>query len=133
MLKYAERPPGTGLHFVDNWMSHLSIFLGYAAAGAQILLYQLGGMSMRRGAIMGGGLGVVAPLLWLTANPKTYENAGNSIQFYSGTVIEGSETIAQAGDRLYQGVLDIASGTLSKVETIRYREPLMAYTKDPVF
>jgi altronate dehydratase large subunit len=71
--------------------------------------------------------------MWLTANPLTYENAMGSIQFYSGTVIEGKETIPQAGDRLYRTILDIASGTMTKVETMRYSDPLIPYTKDPVF
>lgn len=43
VLRYAETPPGRGLYFVDNWMTQLSIFLGYAAAGATLVLYQLGG------------------------------------------------------------------------------------------
>jgi len=133
VLEYAERPPGRGLYFVDNWMSQLSIFLGYAAAGAQLVLYQLGGADRRPGAILPGGLGVVAPLMWVTANPETYANAGGSIQFYSGTVIEGTETITEAGDRLYRTMLDVASGTMTRVETLRHTGPLMPYTRDPVF
>jgi altronate dehydratase large subunit len=43
VLSYAERPAGKGLYFVDNWMGHLSIFAGYAAAGANVVLFQLGG------------------------------------------------------------------------------------------
>ena len=36
------------------------------------------------------GLRVVAPFLWCTANPRTYAAATDSIDFYSGTVIEGT-------------------------------------------
>jgi altronate dehydratase large subunit len=133
VLQYGERPSGKGLYFVDNWMSHLSIFLGYAAAGAQLVIYQLGGMKMPKGSILQSNLGVVSPLLWTTANPTTYASAANSIDFYSGTVIEGKETLEQAGERLYNTILDIASGTMTRVETVRYSDPLQPYTKDPVF
>jgi altronate dehydratase large subunit len=133
VLDYGERPSGKGLYFVDNWMSQLSIFMGYAAAGAQLVLYQYGGMKIPNGSILNGNLGVVSPLLWATANHTTYTSAENSIDFFSGTVIDGSETLEQAGERLYNTILDIASGTMTRVETLDYFSPLLPYTKDPVF
>jgi len=133
VLEYAERPSGKGLYFVNNWMSQLSIFMGYAAAGAQLVMYQYGGMKIPDGSILNGNLGVVSPLLWATANPTTYASAENSIDFYSGTVIEGSEILEQAGERLYSAILDIASGTMTRVETLDYFSSLQPYTKDPVF
>ncbi len=132
VLKYGERPKGRGLYFVDNWMSMLSIFLGYAAAGAQIVLFQLGGGGLVGDTILYSSGGVVAPLLWLTANPITYRRFGDKIDFYSGTVIEGKETIQEAGERLYHLILDIASGTMSKTETLTFVEPNQIYTVDPM-
>jgi len=43
VLQYAERPKGKGLFFVDNWMGSYSIFAGYAAAGSNLVMFQLGG------------------------------------------------------------------------------------------
>ena len=133
MLKYAERPIGKGLHFVDNWMGHLSIFAGYAAAGANLVLFQLGGGGVAGRTLLEGSPSVVAPFLWCTANPKTYATAQDSIDFYSGTVIEGSETPEEAGERLYHTVVDIASGTLSHSETLHYAEPIDLYLEAPRF
>lgn len=133
VLDYGERPSASGLYFVDNWMSHLSIFMGYAAAGAQLVMYQYGGMKIPDGSILQANLGVVSPLLWATANPSTYDSAENSIDFYCGAVIEGAETLEQAGERLYNTILDIASGTMTRVETLDYFSSLQPYTKDPVF
>lgn len=132
VLKYGERPRGRGLYFVDNWMSMLSIFLGYAAAGAQIVLFQLGGGGLVGDTILYSSGGVVAPLLWLTANPKTYRRFGDEIDFYSGTVIEGKETIQEAGERLYNLILDVASGTMTKTETLTHVDPNQIYTVDPM-
>jgi altronate dehydratase large subunit len=133
VLEYAEKPSGKGLYFVDNWMSSLSIFSGYAAAGAQLVIYQLGGMNIPKGTILSSTDGIAAPLLWATGNPVTYSNVGNSIDYYSGTLIEGTETLEQAGERFYDIVLDIASGTMTRVETVNYSDPIQPYVKDPVF
>ena len=132
-LKYAERPPSGGLYFVDNWMNPPSIFPGYAAAGAQLTLFQLGGGGTPTRDILDPSPAVVAPLLWLSANPNTRNRSGFSLDFYSGTVIEGTETPEQVGERLVELVLDTASGTWTKGETLKYADPVQVYTLDPVF
>ncbi len=133
VLKYGERPQGKGLYFVDNWMSMGSIFAGYAAAGAQLVIFQLGGGGWRGGDILPTSTAVVAPLMWTTANPKTLSHFPTGIDFYSGTVIEGKDTIAKSGEKLLQKVLDIASGTFTRVETIKHTDPTQIYLKDPCF
>ncbi len=133
VLSYAERPEGKGLYFVDNWMSATSIFAGYAASGAQLVIYQLGGGGSRGNDLLHPTTAVVSPLMWTTANPKTLAMARTSIDFYSGTVIEGEETIEEAGGRLLQTVLEIASGILTRVETIRHTDPTQIYLKDSPF
>jgi altronate dehydratase large subunit len=122
VLKYAERPRGKGLYFVDCWMGSLSIFTGYAAAGTNVVLFQMGGGGLVGRTILEGMPSIVAPLLWCTSNPKFHAMAGDDIDFYSGTVITGEETPEEAGERLYRTVTDIASGTLSRSETLRYNE-----------
>ncbi|MHB9092946.1 MAG: UxaA family hydrolase [Chloroflexota bacterium] len=133
VLKYAERPRGRGLYFVDNWMGHLSIFLGYAAAGAQLVIFQLGGGGTPGRTILEQSPAVVSPLLWATANPITYARSEDSVDFFSGTVISGAETLDQAGERLVRTVLDIASGTVTRSETLNYSDPAQVYTREPVF
>jgi altronate dehydratase large subunit len=122
VLQYAERPGGKGLYFVDCWMGSLSIFTGYAAAGANVVLFQMGGGGLAGRTILEGMPSIVAPFLWCTANPRSYAMAGDNFDFYSGTVIRGEETPEEAGERLYRTVIDIASGTLSRSETLRYTE-----------
>lgn len=133
VLKYAERPAGKGLYFVDNWMGHLSIFAGYAAAGANVTMFQLGGGGVAGRTLLEMPPSIITPMMWLTANPRTYATATDSIDYYSGTVISGEETPEQAGERLYQTVIDIASGTLSRGETLNYQEPVQIYLQEPQF
>jgi altronate dehydratase large subunit len=133
VLRYAEVPPAKGLYFVDNWMTQLSIFLGYAAAGATVTLYQLGGGGFLEDTFLSPSLGVVAPLLWATANTNTFQAAWESIDFYSGTVIEGKETLEEAGGRLCDLVRQVASGSLTKTETLKYQDPSQVYLQDSPF
>jgi altronate dehydratase large subunit len=133
VLKYAERPRGSGLYFVDNWAWTLSIFMGYAAAGAQIVLYQLGGGGLEGNSVFYQTGSTVAPLIWCSANPRTQAVGGWNLDFYSGTIIEGKETIADVGERLYATILDVASGTLTRTETLNHTDPNEVYTREPVF
>ena len=133
VLKYGERPPGKGLYFVDN-NPGMGIFTGYAAAGAQLLMFQFGGGGVGgKDALLSTSPGIVSPLLWATANPNTLAMAGNSIDFFSGPVLMGKETTDEAAERLLQLIVDIASGTFTKVETIKHADPTQFYFKDPIF
>ena len=133
VLRYAERPNSKGLYFVDNWMGSLSIFAGYAAAGANLVLFQIGGGGLTGRTLLEGCPSVVAPFLWCTANPRTYAMAGDNIDFYSGTVITDREDPEAAGERLYRTVIDTASGTLSRSETLAYSEPSDFCLEEPRF
>ena len=131
VLKYSEIPKGKGLYFMDSWEGHASIFTGYAASGAQLTIFQLGGEGGTGGNdLLYTSTAVVAPLMWTTANSRTLTRAQTSIDFYSGTVIEGKDTIEEAGEKLLQKVLDIASGTFTEVETIKHTDPIQMYLKD---
>lgn len=130
VLKYGESPLGRGLYFVDNWMTERSIFPGYAAAGSTLLIYQMGGGGMLYDTLLSPSPSVVTPLMWTTANHKAYQAAKESIDFYSGTIIEGKESVEEAGERLFFLVRDIASGTMTKVETINYTDPVQMYLLD---
>jgi len=133
VLQYGERPKGKGLYFVDCWMGSYSIFAGYAAAGANLVMFQLGGGGLTGRELMEGSPSIVAPFLWCTANPKTYQMAKDNIDFYSGSVIMDGEDPQEAGERLYRTVIDIASGTLSRSETLLHTDPIDLCLEEPRF
>ncbi len=133
VLQYGERPKGKGLYFVDCWMGSYSIFAGYVAAGSNLVMFQLGGGGLTGRNLMEGSPAIVAPFLWCTANPKTFQMAKDNIDFYSGTVITDGEDPQEAGERLYRTVIDIASGTLSRSETLMFTEPIDLCLEEPRF
>ncbi|MCG8687085.1 MAG: UxaA family hydrolase [Desulfobacterales bacterium] len=133
VLQYGERPPGKGLYFVDNWMSLNSIFLGYTASGANVTLMQWGGAAYTDDTFLYPSLGVVAPLLWCTGNTYTYDACNDTMDYCSGTVIDGEETIEEAGDRLLELVREIASGARAKSEMLRFQEANKMYFQEGAF
>ena len=133
VLKYGERPSGRGLYFMDTPASPIIMYPGFAAAGNQIVLFQLGGGGAPHRTLLEPSSAVIAPLIWATANRQTYERSRTSIDYFSGTVIEGEEALPAAGDRLLQLVREVASGAATWSETLTYVEPSELYMVDPVF
>ena len=131
-LLYGEAPRKPGLHYMDAWMSSTAIFLGFAAAGATLTIFQMGGGWMPDNAMMPtANTGLVAPTLYVTGNPRTYEKSPYEIDFNSGTVISEGESIDDAGVRLGKLICRIASGKMTKGETLNVHEPLELYLRGP--
>ncbi len=135
VLRYGERPTGKGLYFMDAW-AFMTIFLGFAAAGSSLNIFQLGGAGVQAmlRSPMSSSHGVVTPLMWSTGNSNTFETAGpENIDFCSGPVYEGKETVEEAGERLLNTILEIASGRLTCAETLRHVDPVEPDLVDPFF
>lgn len=132
VLKYAERPVSPGLYFVDSWMSSTSLFLGYAAAGANLIIFQLGGGAMAvDAALPSTSTGIVTPIFYATGNPRTFRDLPDEVDFDSGSVIEKGEPLSDAGERLITAVAGVASGALTKPETLLYQDPVDVFLKGP--
>jgi altronate dehydratase large subunit len=132
VLEYAEKPKGNGLFFVDSWMSSTSLFLGYASSGANLIIFQMGGSALPLDSPMPAiATGLVAPIFYTTGNPITYQKAIDEFDFNSGTIIEERETLEEAGENLTNNIKEIASGMLTKSETLNYQDPIQIYLKGP--
>ncbi|MCR4595901.1 MAG: UxaA family hydrolase, partial [Lachnospiraceae bacterium] len=83
------------------------------AAGAHMILFTTG---------RGTPFGAPAPTVKISTNTALYEKKGNWIDFNAGTVAEGKETLDEAGDRLLDLVLDVASGKKTRQEEAGFRE-----------
>jgi len=133
VLDFAEAPPAPGLYFVDSWMATVSLFLGFTAAGAVLNIFQMGGGWLPEQDAMAPGhdIGRVAPTIYMTGNPYTYAKAVNDIDFDAGGVIRDRESVDHVKDRLRTHVCAVASGMLSKVETLNVHEQLEMYMRGP--
>jgi len=60
----------------------------------------------------------IAPVIKIASNTRTYREMLDCIDINAGTVVEGSETTAQVGQRIIDYVLRVASGKKTKAERL---------------
>ena len=133
VLDYCERPGEPGLWLMDAWMSSYSLLPSFAAAGAQIVLYQLGGNELppEDAPLSAVDPGLVAPLLTISGNPRTAKAAGDYLDVSTGGVLLGTETLDAAGEHILEEIVRTASGRAARGETMRYPEPFEVFFEGP--
>lgn len=132
VVAYGEPPRSSGLYFMDSWMSSTALFLGYAACGAVLSIFQLGGGALPKEPPMPAvATGIVSPILYVTGNPRTYEKAEGDVDFNAGTIISENQSIEAAGEALCTYISKVASGMKTKAETFSYQDRVEMYLKGP--
>lgn len=133
VLQYAERPTKKGLYFMDSSPSSLTVPVGFSAAGANIFIFQVGGAGLSEidPSIAAYNTSIITPFMYITGNSNTFKKAEDDIDFNSGLVFEGKETLEEASERLLEKIIDVASGTKTKMETINYEDPIELDFKGP--
>ena len=112
VLGYADAVKKKGLSILSAPGNDLVASTALTAAGAHIILFTTG---------RGTPFGAPAPTVKISTNTALYEKKGNWIDFNAGTVAEG-ESLDDAGDRLLDYVLKVASGEQTKAEQHGARE-----------
>ncbi len=133
VLDYCEQPGEPGLWLMDAWMSSYSLLPSFAAAGAQIVLYQLGGNELppEDAPLSAVDPGLVAPLLTISGNPRTAKAAGDYLDVSTGGVLLGTETLDAAGEHILEEIVRAANGRATRGETMRYPEPFEVFFEGP--
>lgn len=133
VLDYCERPGEPGLWLMDAWMSSYSLLPSFAAAGAQLVLYQLGGNELppEDAPLSAVDPGLVAPLLTISGNPRTAKAAGDYLDVSTGGVLLGTETLDAAGEHILEEIVRAANGRATRGETMRYPEPFEVFFEGP--
>ena len=99
------------------------ILTGLAAAGANLIAFATG-----RGAPQGFPF---VPVMKITGNPVTWNKLRDHMDLYVGTILEGTETLPAAGQRLL-GTFSFASGRRTKAEISGYTNSMDIYVTGPV-
>lgn len=113
VLEYAEPPPSRGLHFMDTPGQDIESITGMLAGGAQLVIFTTG-----RGTPTGSP---IAPVIKVTGNAMTWERMRDHIDFDASAVLQGAG-VEEVGDRLFECMLRVASGHLTKAERLGHRE-----------
>ena len=102
VLALAEAPARAGLYFMDAPFFSPESLTGFAAAGAQLMLFTTGAGNSFCSA--------VAPTIKISAKPETLARLGEQIDFDASPAFSGTEDLDHAADRLFSLLLDVASG-----------------------
>ena len=103
------------------------------ACGATIMLYQMGGGKIAQHPMMPSiNPTVVSPFLYLTGNAIAYSRAPDNFDFDASPIMTEGASIPEMGTKLLEHLSAIASGTMTKMETLNYAEQLELYMEGPV-
>lgn len=114
VVGYAERPTETGLVIMDSPAHDAVCNTGMIAGGAQIVVFTTG-----RGTPLGAP---TAPVVKVSSNSGLYRRMADNIDLDAGAILEGAATVDGLGERLFQEIIDVASGRLTNAELLGHHE-----------
>jgi len=104
VLDYPEKLTRAGLNLLCTPGNDVESTTAEVAAGANIVLFTTG---------LGTPTGnPIAPVIKLSTNTKIFTKMPDIIDINCGTIVEGTETIQQAGERILDYLIDVASGVI---------------------
>lgn len=112
---YAAPPGGKGLWMMQGPGYDQESTPGLVGAGATAVVFTTG-----RGTTIGNA---ITPVVKLASNTPIFERMGADLDLSAGGVIDGTESIEEVGERVFEHVLRVASGDVSaKAEENGHRE-----------
>ncbi|THU34141.1 altronate dehydratase [Niastella caeni] len=111
VLDYPEKVNKPGLNLLCTPGNDVESTTAEVASGANVVLFTTG---------LGTPTGnPIAPVIKLASNTALYNKMRDIIDINTGTIIEGEETIEQAGERILDYVIKVASGEL-QISAVRH-------------
>jgi altronate dehydratase large subunit len=114
VVKYGQKPTKKGLVIMDGTANDVMSNIGMLAAGAQIIVFTTG-----RGTPVGSP---VAPVIKVSTNSKTYERMKDNFDVNAGVIVAGEGTIQTVGKQIFDEIVEVASGKLTRAEILGHRE-----------
>jgi altronate hydrolase len=111
---YAEPIHTPGLVFMDSPGFDPVSATGQVASGANVICFTTG-----RGSVFGCK---PTPSLKISSNTAIYNRMSDDMDINCGTIIDGEETVEQAGQRIFDELLAMASGKLTRSEILGFGE-----------
>ena len=108
------RPTQKGALIMDTPGYDISSVTSMVAGGAALVVFTTG-----RGTPTGHAL---APVIKITGNRETAHRMADNMDIDVSNIIEGTQTIAQAGEQILEEVLAVASGRPTKAESFGFSD-----------
>jgi altronate hydrolase len=104
VLDYPEKVTLPGLNLLCTPGNDVESTTAEVASGANVVLFTTG---------LGTPTGnPIAPVVKLSSGTRLFEKMRDIIDINTGTIIEGTETIEQAGERVLEYIIGVASGDI---------------------
>lgn len=114
VLEYGCSPTKRGLVIMDTPGNDVESITGMTAGGAQIVAFTTG-----RGTPVGS---LVAPVIKISSNSYTFHKMHDNIDVNAGSIVDGKESIAKVGKKIFREIIDTASGRRTAAEKLNHRE-----------
>jgi altronate hydrolase len=108
VLEYAQPVTRHGLVFMDTPGYDPVSATGQVAGGANLICFTTG-----RGSVFGCK---PSPSLKLATNSAMYRRMSEDMDINCGGILEGEETVQQAGERIFRRIIEVASGARTMSE-----------------
>jgi len=111
VLDYPEKVTRPGLNLLCTPGNDVESTTAEVASGATVVLFTTG---------LGTPTGnPIAPVVKISSNTAMFQKMHDIIDINTGTIIEGEETIREAGERILEYVIKVASGEI-EVSAVRH-------------
>jgi len=114
VLAFADRPVGKGRFVMRTPDLDAVSVSGMAAGGAQVCVFTTG-----KGAPLGNA---VCPVIKVCGDAEANQKMADNIDFSSTSLLEGSQSAEELGERLFGMLLDVCGGQLTNAEMIGHQE-----------
>ena len=114
VLEYADRPTAPGLYFMDTPGHDIEQLTGFAAADVNITVFTTG-----RGTPTGSA---VIPTIKVATNSEMGLVLTDLIDLNAGTISDGTQTLEEVGQILFDEIVKVANGQLTKAEHGKHHE-----------
>ena len=115
---YGEQVDKKGLVVMDTPGQDIASIAAMVAGGAQIVVFTTG-----RGTPTGNG---IVPVIKITGNSETYGLMSDNLDFDASAIVAGKASIADTGEKLFQLLMEVANGKMSKAEALGFNDMSMA-------
>ncbi|MBS0029001.1 UxaA family hydrolase [Chitinophaga sp. 22321] len=121
VLDYPEKVQQPGLNLLCTPGNDVESTTAEVGSGANIVLFTTG---------LGTPTGnPIAPVVKLSSNTKLYQRMQDIIDINTGTIIDGEETIAAAGERILDYVIQVASGTITAKSVLHGQDDFIPWKR----
>lgn len=114
VIEYAETSRERGLNLMQGPGYDQESTPGLVGAGATVVVFTTG-----RGTTIGNA---ITPVIKLASNTPVFERMANDLDLSAGGVIDGTETIDEVGQRVFERIVEVAGGLQAKAEEHKHRE-----------